>query len=492
MGSPAASFGMVNRIPAVAIGIDVGTTGVRVAAADASGELLEEVRHLLPPSCNPCGSVREQEPEDWWAGVRQATRSVMGRLKKPDIPVNVAAVSVTSTSGSLVVTTAGGRPVRPAIMYDDPRGAAIADALNRQTPPGSLSLDSSYSLVKAAWIRQEEPRVWQRVRHLLHPADWLAGKLTGDFGFSDHANALKLGYDPERAKWSKAVSLASIPTALLPKVVAPGRQIGTVSALASEETGLPRNTAVLAGATDGVASLIASGAREPKQANTTLGTTLVWKVLAKTKPMMLSQGLYSHSHPCGLWALGAASNTGPGSLLRQDPSTTPSQMDRLAAASLPTRTVCYVLRGRGERFPFADEQAVGFFEGHPCNPSEWYAAQLQSIAFVERWGYERLRRCAIETGEVVFTTGGAAESDVLAQLRADVLNCVILRALHPTAAFGAAILAAGGTVYAGNLPAAIAAMTTVGAAFSPASELGQRYDEIYARFREACARRGYT
>ena len=404
---------------------------------------------------------------------------------------NVAGVCVTSTSGSLVVADAEGHPLRPAILYDDSRGAAIAETLNRQALPSSLSLDSSYSLVKAAWIRQAEPAVWERVRHVLHPADWLAGKLTGDFGFSDHANALKLGYDPERATWSEAVSLAGIPTALLPAVVAPGQQVGTVSAVASEETGLPGNTAVVAGGTDGVASLIASGAREPKQVNTTLGTTLVWKVLAKTKPM-LSRGTYCHFHPCGLWAAGAASNTGPGSLLRRDLSTTPSQMDRLAAASFPSRTVCYLLRGRGERFPFASEQAVGFVEGHPCNPCEWYAAQLQSIAFVERWGYERLRRCAVEMGDVVFTTGGAAGSDVLAQLRADVLNCVILRAHHPTAAFGAAILAAGETVYSGNLLAAVAAMTSVDAAFAPASERGHQYDEIYNRFREACARRGYA
>jgi sugar (pentulose or hexulose) kinase len=165
------------------------------------------------------------------------------------------------------------------MLYDDGRASAIASELNRRLPDGQAGINASFSLAKALWVRQEDPFVWDRAAYILHPADWLAAKLTGNWGVSDYSDALKLGYDQETAGWIAAVSLADIPASMLPKVVAPGDQVGVVSALASAETGLNFGVPVLAGASDGLASLIGSGASEPGDANTTLGTTLVWKVL---------------------------------------------------------------------------------------------------------------------------------------------------------------------------------------------------------------------
>jgi hypothetical protein len=92
-------------------------------------------------------------------------------------------------------------------------------------------------------------------------------------------------------------------------------------------------------------------------------------------------------------------------------------MDRLAANDFPTSVVCYLLPGQGERFPFAHPQAESFVEGKPRDAGESYAAQLQSIGFVERWGYEILEECGVKTGDRVLSTGAAAKSPVLSQLR---------------------------------------------------------------------------
>ena len=97
---------------------------------------------------------------------------------------------------------------------------------------------------------------------------------------------------------------------MFPKVVAPGDKVGTVSVHASQATGLKLGLPVLAAASDGLASLVGSGASEPGDANTTLGTTLVWKVLTASKPQ-LGTGMYCHYLPNNLWVPGAASNTGP-------------------------------------------------------------------------------------------------------------------------------------------------------------------------------------
>jgi sugar (pentulose or hexulose) kinase len=117
---------------------------------------------------------------------------------------------------------------------------------------------------------------------------------------------------------------------------------------------------------------------------------------------------------------------------------------------------------------------------------------LQSVSFVERWGYEVMEQCGVRVGDLVFSTGGAAESPIFAQLRSNVLNRQVVRCKHPTAAFGAAILAAAGTLYDDDISTAIRDMTAIGASYSPSSSLVRRYDEIYDRFRSACARRGYA
>jgi sugar (pentulose or hexulose) kinase len=478
---------MSDPIPGVVLGIDVGTSGARAVAATAQGEVRAEAQVAITDAVAD-GSRHEQHPQEWWRAVSTAIRKVLTTLGASSD--TIAGVAVTSTSGSLVLTDASGQPVRPAILYDDARGAAEAEELNLRRPRGAAPFNPSFSLVKAVWVRRAAPAVWERVRFLLHPADWLTARLTGQFGTSDESNALKLGFDSETGGWGPAVALAGIPPEILPRVIRPGQQAGEVCRQACEETGLPQGTAVLAGATDGMASLVASGASAPGHANTTLGTTLVWKVLSETKPQ-LTAGMYCHRHPGGWWAPGAASNTGPGSVRTPNTNLTPAELDALASVHLPSSHLCYLLRSTGERFPFLNSQAETFFEAEPARPAESWAAQLQSLAFVERWGYERLRECGVAVGCQIFSTGSAAASPVLSQLRASVLNREVIRCRYPHSAFGAAILAASATLFAGRLRSAIRTMTRVSASFAPDPATTERYQSLYEAFRAACARRGY-
>lgn len=473
----------------IMIGLDVGTTGARALAAATNGDVLAEASVLLanPPSR---AFVREQDPEDWWFCACKTLRQVCNQLRAKGLLGYLLGMAVTSTSGSLVLADDAGRPLRPAILYDDMRGLPIAEELNRKLASGSMTYGSSFSLIKACWVRQEEPAIWDQVHRLVHPTDWLTGRLTGCYEISDETNALKLGYNNEVTNWDAAVSIMNIPPAMLPQIVRPGTRVGSVSPKAVE-TGLEPGTPVFAGATDGITSLISSGAHKAGDANTTLGTTIVWKVLSLKKPFV-GEGMYCHRHPAGFWAPGAAGNSGSGAITCDDTTCPPAEMDRLAADHLPSPFVCYPLPAKGERFPFLNPEAAGFFEGKPSSPVESYAAQLQSLALIERWGYERLESSAIEIGNVIFSTGSAATSPALCQLRADVLKKRIVRCQHPTSAFGAAILAASGAVYEGDVQAAVNDMTCIREVFNPEEAAGEEYDRIYSAFRDACANRGYV
>ena len=472
------------------VGIDVGTSGVRSVAVSPAGELLAEANEKVRQDHRAPGGIHEQAPGEWWQAVCSVCQVIVKSLKEKSGEVELRGVAVTSTSGSLVLADAEGRVLRAAILYDDGRGVEIAEELNKQGGVQTLRLGPAFSLVKAAWVRQQEPELWERTRHILHPADWLSGKLTGEFGISDFTNALKLGYDPETSSWIGAVRAAGLAEDRLPVVRRPAEQVGEVSSEAAAQTGLPVRTPVLAGATDGMASVIASGASRRGDANTTLGSSLVWKVLHDGKPMPRG-GIYYHLHPGGLWVPGAASNTGLGSVKIAGGAASLGEMDRLAANYFPTSVVCYLLPGQGERFPFAHPQAESFVEGKPRDAGESYAAQLQSIGFVERWGYEILEECGVKTGDRVLSTGAAAKSPVLSQLRANILGRTVAQSRYPTAAFGAAILAATGAVFSGNIFDAIQSMTSILESHHPSPDQVPALDDIYRSFRDACGRRGY-
>ena len=478
---------MISSDLPIVLGLDVGTSGVRSLAATADGEVAAEA-HAPLSDLPATGSAHEQDAHAWWSAVCQTTRELQRKLGDDRRWARMAGIAVTSTSGSLVLADSSGEPVRPAMLYDDGRAGAVAEELSQRLPSGQAQVNASFSLAKALWVRQQEPSVWERAAFILHPADWLTAKLTGAWGVGDYSNALKLGYDTEKRDWNPAVHLADIPASMLPRVVAPGDRVGAVSTRASEESGLTAGVAVLAGASDGLASLIGSGASEAGHANTTLGTTLVWKVLARTKPR-LGPGMYCHYLPSHLWAPGAASNTGPGCL--KFDGLTPAEMDRRAAGHLPTLIQCYLLGSRGERFPFLNPRAMTFFEDRPASASERYAAQLQSLACVERWGYERLEASGVTVGKEVFSAGGAAASPVLSQLRANLLDRTVLRSAHPTASFGAATLAAGTVLYSGDLSAAIRGMTRVSESYTPEVGSVQKFEDAYQLFRAACARHGF-
>jgi xylulokinase len=480
---------MINATECALLGIDVGTSGARAVAVAPAGRLLAEAEAPIRQDYRAAGGIHEQNPDEWWQVLCCVVRTIVQKLQAAPAKAELRGVAVTSTSGTLVVADAQGRPLRPAILYDDGRGVEIAEELNQQGGARGARLGPSFSLVKAAWVEKHEPELWERTRYVLSPADWLSGKLSGDFRISDFTNALKLGYDPEAGSWTPTVSSVEFLESRLPTVRRPGELIGRVSHKASTATGLPPGLPVFAGATDGMASALASGASAPGDANTTLGTTLVWKVLHNAKPASHA-GVYLHLHPGGLWVPGAASNTGLG-CIRPAAGHSPAEMDRLATSYFPTPVVCYLLPGEGERFPFADPKATSFVEGGPRDAGESHASQLQSMAFVERWGYEILASCGVEVGDKVFSTGAAARSPVLSQLRADVLGKTIVLPRYPTAAFGAAILAASGIIFEGDIFHAIQSMSAILETYSPSPPAVPAFHMIYNSFREACARRGY-
>ena len=472
------------------LGIDMGTGGVRVLAARRSGQVAASAQRSLTPSALE-EDRHEQDPERWWTAAASALSEVTAAV---DVSY-LLGLAVDGTSGTLVCVDATGDALRPAMMYNDNRAGAEAEAVNQVAAAFCERLGyrfrASFALAKILWVRQHEPRVFDRALRFIHQADYIVGRLTGDFGVTDYSNALKTGYDLIDECWPDWLdSLAGV-RERLGRVVAPGTRVGEVSSAAARTTGLPAGLPVVAGATDGTAAFLASGARRPGDCNTTLGTTLVFKGLSRRIGKHPDGQVYSHKLPGGLWLPGAASNTGGECIERHSPDADLSALDRAAGALLPCASVAYPLCRQGERFPFLSAEARGFCVPEAKGDAARHAAHLQGVALVERMGYEVLDQVMATRDGDVFATGGGSRSDVWMQCRSDVTGRVCHRPACPESAFGSAMLAATG-VDAEGLPDAVRRMVKVDRTFQPNSERRARYDAAYGRFRDELSERGYV
>jgi xylulokinase len=482
----------------VVLGVDVGTQGARALLCDAQGIVLARTEVPFTSDINPSLSPgwSEQHPSDWWQAATRSLRRVSDLAKESGVPPDaIAGLSVTSTSGTVCLVDEAGEPVRPALMYNDGRALAEAEEAGRVGAELAHKLgyrfSPSFALPKLIWLQRHEPARFRRARYLATPTDFIIGRLTGSFGVTDYTNALKTGYDLVDARWPDFIaSDLGIPQRSLPWVVPPGTAIGTVSRGAAEQTELAAGTPVFAGMTDGCASQVSTGAVAPGQWSSTLGTTLVIKGVTRELIRDPRGRVYCHRHPEGFWLPGGASNTGGEGVSAQFD---PADFDCLNAGVLdvaPTSLVVYPLARRGERFPFAEPEARGFAIGEPATEVERYAAHLEGVAYVERLSYEVLETLGAEIGEQVYVAGGATASAPWLQLRADVLGKVLRVPTMSEAAFGAAVVAAGSTLYEGLVPAA-RAMARIDREVAPRLDHRLAYDQRYARFCQVCRERGY-
>lgn len=474
---------------ALTIGIDIGTGGARAVAVSTSGTVVASARKPLSAvgESGPGGTRHQQDPNAWWEVVCKALRELSHELAEH----GAFGLSVAGTSGTIVGIDASGRPTTPGLMYDDARAQEEANELNAlaREAGGQAGFSPSSPLAKLRWIEKHLPEEFARTRHFVHQADFVAGRLTGALGESDYSNALKMGYDLEREAWPDWFEKLSTLHSKLPRVMAPGASMGSVCTALTSDLGLPSKLAVFAGATDGTAGFLASGATRVGDDNTTLGTTLVFKRLADHRVVDPQGLIYCHKLPGGLWIPGAASNTG-GAFVRSDfHGADLSQLDAQAQEALPSEHLAYPLRVQGERFPFAAPTARGFCEPEPADERVRYAALLQGTAFIERLGYETLdRHTGRATGDV-YATGGGSRSDVWMQLRADVSGRVYHRPEFPESAFGSAILAAAAACQ-DDLSLACRRMVHLERSFHPDPARTDLYTEYYDRFLALLGQRG--
>lgn len=419
----------------VGIGIDVGTSGVRAVALDAAGSTLARAGTSLPaPARSPDGAVR-QHPSCWWQALVQVLRRLTAELP---LGGRRCALCLDGTSATVLLANADGEPLGPALMYNDRSSTRAAELVSEVAPTDTPARGVTASLAKALRLLADSTPDGDTVR-VLHQADWLTGRLLGHFGDSDWHNALKLGYDPAAETWPDWLRRLPLPAAALPGVHMPGTLLGVLAPAVAAETGLPGDTRICAGTTDSNAAVVATGADSVGDAVTSLGSTLVLKILAERPVTASAYGVYSHRFG-DAWLVGGASNSG-GAVLR-------THFDDEALARLsaridpmqPTGLDYYPLPAPGERFPVQDPQLQPRLTPRPADDVHFLHGLLEGIARIERDGYRLLTRLGAPPPRRVLSIGGGAANDTWTTLRRRLLGCPVVPS-RGEAATGAATLA---------------------------------------------------
>jgi len=414
----------------LALGIDVGTSGVRIAAIDQAADVVAFAASVMPAPQRD-GERVMQDPFVWERGLGDA----MARLASMIDLARVSALAVDGTSGTLLAVDDRGIPVSAGSLYNDRADAADLTLVERAAPPQAAVHGATSPLARAIRLLRGPG-----VARILHQADWIAAQFSGCFDISDESNALKTGYDPVDRRWPDWISAADVAPAKLPAVVAAGSIIGQVSAEASRRFGLPARTLVIAGMTDGCAAFMATGAARPGDAVTSLGSTLVLK-LASDRPLFAPEfGIYSHRIG-DLWLAGGASNSGGMVLAQFFSAEEIRDISPRIDTSVSTGLDYYPLPARGERFPINDPELAPRMTPRPDDDAVFLQALFEGIARIESLGYRRLWELGGPALAGVGSVGGGAKNESWRRIRAAALGVSVVASEHDEAAIGVARLA---------------------------------------------------
>lgn len=413
------------------LGVDLGTSGCRVMAIDGQGNVLAS-HSVAMPAPGRDGAGVTQDPWIWWQAFCAALKGVM-----PDLPCPPVSLAIAATSATVLLADADGMPLGPALMYNDARATVQARRIAMHAPADSAAHGSSSSLAKVLWLLEQYGT--RQAAHVLHQADWVLGMLSSKWNLSDENNCLKLGRDPVRREWPSWLQDLGLPGHLLPEVHAPGTPVARPTAQAARALGLPADLQLCAGTTDSVAAFLATGASQPGEAVTSLGSTLVLKILSPCPIFAPQFGVYSH-RLFDRWLVGGASNSG-GAVMRQFFSD--ADMRALTPLLEPDRSTgldYYPLCAPGERFPVCDPSWPPRITPRPAQDALFFQGMLEGIAAIEAAGYQRLKALGAPYPVSVRTVGGGAGNPAWSTIRQRLLGLPMPAVRNVDAAYGAALL----------------------------------------------------
>ncbi len=490
------------------IGIDTSTTATKAVLVDRSGEVIGVgVATYTAESPRPLWS--EQHPDLWWSATQSAVRQVLTEAGVDGADVD--ALGLTGQMHGLVALDDAGLPLRPSILWNDQRTQDECNEIRRTVGferlvriTGNDAL-TGFTAPKIIWMRHHEPDLYDRIRHVLLPKDFVRLRLTGDYACDRAGGGGTLLFEHAARTWSPEILAAlDIPEEWLPPTHEGPDVTGVVSPEAAAATGLASGTPVVAGGGDQAASAVGTGAVAPGVVTASLGTSGV--VFATTAgPAIDAQGrvhAFPHAVP-GRWHMMGVTLAAAGSLAWLHDAVAADrsyeELSSLAATTVPgAGGLVFLPYLSGERTPHPDPLARGAFVGLTTRHELGHLvrAVMEGVAMSLRDALDVMVAAGVDRPAQIRISGGGAKSPVWRQIVADVLDAEVAT-VNTTegAAYGAALLAAVGAGWFESVDEAAARWIRVvesapPQASGPYDELHEVYRSLYPSLQPAMHRLG--
>jgi xylulokinase len=492
------------------LGIDVGTSATKALLCDHKGAVLATAS-AEHPIHTPRPGWSEQDPRDWWTSSLAALHAACKKAKvKPD---QVDAIGLSGQMHGSVFVDKAGKSLRRALLWNDQRTAAQCLEIEEKAGGRAALIDmvnnvalTGFTAPKILWVRQHDPRTYEKTFKILLPKDYIRLRLTGELAseVSDASGTLLL--DVRHRVWStELLGKLQIDAALMPRLYESIEITGTVAKSAAKQTGLREGVPVVGGAGDQPAGAVGNGIVRPGIVSATFGTSGV--VFAHSDaPVSNPEGVlqsFCHAVP-GKWCVFGCMLSAGGSLqhvrnmlfadkvkalrkAKKDPCQLyPVILEEAAHAPVGCEGLFFLPYLTGERCPYADPTARGGWIGLTVRHTraDLLRAVVEGITFGMRDQVELFRQLGTQIAQIR-AGGGGARSAFWRQMQADMFKApVVTINTQEGAAYGVALLAATSKGAYPALEQACAKAIRITSTARPRKSVVALYDQMYPQYRD--------
>ena len=479
------------RLHMLYIGIDLGTSAVKLLLMDSDGKIVNIVSREYPLYF-PHPGWSEQKPEDWYAQTMDGIKELIKDVDKSQ----VAGISFGGQMHGLVILDKEDNVIRPAILWNDGRTTEETDYLNNVIGKEKLSgytaniAFAGFTAPKILWVKNKEPENFAKIAKIMLPKDYIAYKLTGVHCTDVSDASGMLLFDVKNRKWSKEMcDICGISETQLAKCYESYEAVGTVLPQIAEELGIPGNCKVAAGAGDNAAAAVGTGTVGDNMCNISLGTSGTIFISSKKFGVDKFNALHSFAHADGSYHLmGCMLSAASCNKWWMDEiiGTKDYAQEQKAIEKLGENHVYFLPYLMGERSPHNNPNARATFIGMTMDTTraDMTQAVLEGVAFALRDSLEVAKSLGIDLKRTKIC-GGGAKSPLWKKMIANILNLKVdVIESEEGPAMGGAMLAAVACGEYGSVEEIAAKVVKIVDTVEPDPELVAKYEARYAQFKE--------
>ncbi|WP_287143518.1 xylulokinase [Enterococcus faecium] len=473
------------------LGLDLGTGALKGVLVDETG-VIRHIEACDYPLHSPKGGYNEQNPADWLTACGALFEKFSCNVS--DFQAELAGISFSGQMHSLVVTDEAGTVLRPAILWNDVRNSAQCKRIMDEFGNEIIAITKNralegFTLPKILWIQEHEPAIWEKVRKIFLPKDYLRYYLTGHshMDYSDAAGTLLM--DTTKKEWSKPIlEKHNIPEVILPPLVESSACVGTLKPEIKATFGFEKEVRIFTGGADNAVSSLGSGLTDSHTALASIGTSGVFLALEEEDHTRYGGKvhLFNHVLPDTYYAMGVTLAAGHSvswfkNLLAPEQSYD-EFLRNIPNVPIGSNGLLFTPYISGERTPHVDSQIRGSFIGlsNHHTRDDLIRAVLEGVTFSLKDSQQLMTSLKGEEFKRIISVGGGAKNKTWLQMQADIFNTeVVSLDTEEGPGLGAAILAAVGLGWFDSFESCTNQVIRYGTTVQPIPENVEKYNTVY-------------